>query len=110
MVVRRNGNYFFGSFLTDHIFVKLFLDLVGRRDIVDGKYRFRLVLLLFLDLGLLAPAESAAEQISQIQKADGRSSAVSARLRRGLLLFIRCICRLVGSFRLFRLVILLDLG
>ena len=71
MIVGSHRDHLLGALLADDVFVQLFLDLVGSRNIVDGEYRFGAGLFLLLDLGLLLAAE-ASEYISQIQKTDRR--------------------------------------
>ena len=80
MVVSRHGDHFFGALLADHVFVKFFLDLVRRRNIIDREYGLGTVLLFLLHLRLLAASETAAENVSQVQETDGRPAAVSAAL------------------------------
>ena len=51
VVIGGNGNDLLGMILTDDIFVQLFLDLVGCRDVVNGEDGFGPVLFLFLYFG-----------------------------------------------------------
>ena len=51
MVINIHRHNLFGLFLTDDIFIQLFLNLMGRRNILDRKFFLFLLLFFLLDLG-----------------------------------------------------------
>ena len=72
MIVGGDGNEFLGPLLPDHVFVQLLLDPVGRGDVVDGKNRLARPLLFLFHLGSgIAEAPASAEDVAQVEEADG---------------------------------------
>ena len=70
MVVNRHGNYLFGLFLSDNVFVQAGLDFMGGRNVMDIEYRFGLLFLrLFLFNLLLVGDPVVSLQVSQVDKA-----------------------------------------
>ena len=91
MVIGCDGNKFFCPVLTDDIFVQLFLDLMGSRNIVDRKDRLFRVFLFLFDFRSAALSESASvsEDVAQVEKTDGRAFASSTVTVLPAFLFVR---------------------
>ena len=79
MIVGCDRNELLGLLLTNDISVQLLFDLVGSRNIIDGKDRLFAALFFLFYLGAgLAKASSGAKNIPQIEEADRRAFPVFA--------------------------------
>ena len=68
MVVSRNGDQFFGPFLTNDVLVQFLLYFMRSRNVVNGKDGFAGILLFLFDPGPgLTETAAVSEDISQIQ-------------------------------------------